>query len=176
VGVNFVMLNENEGELVPFIEQARDLGVDNINCISLATYDWGFRNRRGEDSYRQELDAARKRLDDLGMKCKSFPSGDFGWSAAARPFDCSFFWGESMRITYDGHVTLGCCTPFKETFSYGNVLEQPFSEIWNSDLFRRNREMAKRGEAPVPACASCDAFCKRFFAFDEDIDLPSAVS
>jgi len=41
VGLNFVMLNENEGELVPFVEQAADFGVDFINCISYASYDWG---------------------------------------------------------------------------------------------------------------------------------------
>jgi len=46
LGMNFVMLNENEGELVTFVEQAAERGVDCINCITLATYDWGFHNRR----------------------------------------------------------------------------------------------------------------------------------
>jgi len=163
VGVNFVMVNDNEGELVPFIEQAREMGVDYVNCISMATWDWGFGNRRFEASYRAELTAARKRLDELGMACKSFPGDSFGWADPRRTFDCNFFWGENFRVTYDGNITLGCCTPFAETFTYGNLLDQPFSEIWNNDLFRRNREMAKRGEPPVSACASCDAFCKRFF-------------
>ena len=66
-------------------------------------------------------------------------------------------------MTYDGNITLGCCTPFKETYSYGNLLEQPFSEVWNNEFFRKNREMAKRGVAPTQTCASCDSFSKAFF-------------
>jgi MoaA/NifB/PqqE/SkfB family radical SAM enzyme len=164
VGVNFVMLNENEGELVTFVEQAAEFGVDFINCITYAAYDWGFRNRRTSDNYKRELDAARTRMADLGIRCKSFPSDDLSWSDPQKPFGCGFFWGDSLRITYSGEVTLGCCTPFKETYSYGNVLQQPFSEIWNGEQFRENRSKARRQTPPVEACASCDAFCKSFFA------------
>ena len=163
VGMNFVMLNENEGELVPFIEQAADFGVDFVNCITYASYDWGFVNRRSPDSYRRELDAAAERMAALGVRCKSFPSSDISWSDPKQPFGCKFFWGESLRITYAGDVTLGCCVPFKETYSYGNTLERPFSEIWNNERFQENRWLARRHTPPTPACASCDAFCKRFF-------------
>jgi MoaA/NifB/PqqE/SkfB family radical SAM enzyme len=163
VGVNFVMLNENEGELVPFIEQAAELGVDFVNCITYASYDWGFRNRRTSESYKRELEAASTRLAALGMRCKSFPSDDLSWSDPNRPFDCSFFWGSSLRITHAGDVTLGCCTPFKETYSYGNVLERPFTEIWNNEQFQMNRALANSHRAPAPVCASCQAFCGRFF-------------
>jgi MoaA/NifB/PqqE/SkfB family radical SAM enzyme len=163
VGVNFVMLNENEGELVSFVEQAADLGVDFVNCISYATYDWGFQNRRNRASYRHELDATRRRLDELGLRCRSFPSSDMSWTDPARPFDCGFFWGESVRITFEGEVTLGCCTPFKETYSYGNVLKTPFDEIWNAAAFRHNRVRASRGEPPDATCVSCRASNLRFF-------------
>ncbi|HTO99194.1 MAG TPA: radical SAM protein, partial [Myxococcales bacterium] len=71
LGVNYVMLNENEGELVPFVEQAAELGVDFINCISYATYDWGFQNRRSPGSYRQEIEAARRRIAALGIRCRT---------------------------------------------------------------------------------------------------------
>ena len=162
--MNFVLLNENEGELVPFIEQAAELGVDCVNCVSYATYDWGFQNLRSPESYRRELALARARLDDLKLECRSFPSDDLGWSAPERPFDCGFFWGTSLRISYDGHVTLGCCTPFKETYSYGNVLETPFAEIWNGPGFRRNRELASRHEIPNSSCSSCQEQVRQFFA------------
>jgi MoaA/NifB/PqqE/SkfB family radical SAM enzyme len=164
VGLNFVMLNQNEGELVPFIEQAAEFGVDFINCITYASYDWGFRNTRTPDNYKRELDAAAARLTALGLRCKSFPSDDLSWSNPDQTFDCSFFWGDSLRITYAGDVTLGCCTPFKEMYSYGNVLERPFSEIWNNDRFQMNRALAKANRAPVPTCESCKAFCKIFFS------------
>jgi radical SAM protein with 4Fe4S-binding SPASM domain len=100
----------------------------------------------------------------LGVRCKSFPSDDVSWSEPNKPFGCTFFWGQSLRITFAGDVTLGCCSPFAETYSYGNVLKQPFGEIWNNERFQNNRAMARRDVAPTPTCASCDAFCKGFFA------------
>ena len=164
VGLNFVMLNENEGELVPFVEQAADFGVDFINCISYASYDWGFRNCRTPGSYRRELDAAAARMAQLGVRCKSFPSPDLSWTDPRHGFDCSFFWGTSVRVAFSGDVTLGCCSPFKENYSYGNVLQQPFSEIWNNAQFQRNRALALHRTPPNAICASCDAFCRSFFA------------
>ena len=145
-GVNFVMLDENEGELVPFLEQAADMGVEDlVNCVTLATHDWGFENRRTETSYRREIAAARRRprrpraalpRDALGRLLVTDPDA---------PFACDFFWGDSIRITFEGEVTLGCCTPFKETYSYGNVLERPFREIWNGERFARTA--ARRARA-----------------------------
>jgi MoaA/NifB/PqqE/SkfB family radical SAM enzyme len=164
LGLNFVMLNENEGELVPFVEQAAELGVDFVNCISYASYDWGFKNMRSPDSYARELETAATRMAALGLRCKSFPSNDLSWSHPEKPFGCAFFWGASLRVTYAGDITLGCCSPFKETYSYGNVLEQPFDTIWNNERFQANRALARQNTPPTPACASCDAFCKHFFA------------
>jgi radical SAM protein with 4Fe4S-binding SPASM domain len=164
IGVNYVLLNDNEGELVPFVEQAADLGVDFINCITYATYDWGFDNRRSRVSYEKELAAARRRISELGVRCKSFPTVDFRWTDSKTPFDCSFFWGESVRITHAGDVTLGCCTPFKETYSYGNVLEEPFERIWNGAKYRENRRSAVRQVSPNETCASCKKFAASFFA------------
>jgi MoaA/NifB/PqqE/SkfB family radical SAM enzyme len=176
IGLAFVMLNENEGELPTFVEQAAEMGVDFINTVTYASYDWGFRNRRTRDSYRRELDAARARMEQLGVRCKSFPSDDVSWSTPGSPFRCSAFWGGlGFRVTADGHVTLGCCTPFKETFSYGCLLEQSLREIWNGPLFRKNREVG-RSAPPTPTCVSCDRFSKRFFVFEGAPDVMAAGS
>lgn len=169
IGLNFVMLNENEGELVPFIEQAAELGVDFVNCITYASYDWGFHNKRTPDSYKRELEAAAKRMKELGVRCKSFPSDDISWSDPNRQFGCGFFWGEDLRITFAGDITLGCCSPFKETFSYGNMLEQSFRDIWNNEIFQQNRKLALQHQPPTKTCASCAAYCKRFFSPQNEI-------
>jgi MoaA/NifB/PqqE/SkfB family radical SAM enzyme len=164
LGLNYVMVNDNEGELVPFVEQAADFGVNFINCISWAAYDWGFKNRRSRDSYLRELDAAKKRMDELVVHCKSFPEINTTWTDPNKPFSCNFYWGEEFRVAFNGDITLGCCTPFKETFSYGNLLEQKFTEIWNGPAYQRNRELARDHHPPNKTCASCDMFCKSFFA------------
>jgi MoaA/NifB/PqqE/SkfB family radical SAM enzyme len=174
IGINFVMLNENEGELVAFVEQAADFGVDFVNCITYAGYDWGFVNKRTPENYRQELDAAANRMKALGVQCKSFPSDDLSWADPERPFFCDFFWGSNFRVTFQGEVTLGCCTPFPETFTYGNILETPFTEVWNNEKFQRNRTLAKQNIAPNPTCASCDRYSKAFFA-PRDESTPALV-
>ncbi len=176
IGLNFVMVNENEGELVPFIEQTADLGVDYINCISWAAYDWGFKNKRSPESYLRELEAAQKRMGELGVRCRSMPEISTRWTDPSEPFNCNFYWGYSVRVTFDGHITLGCCSPFKETYTYGSVLEQPFLEIWNGTKFRKNRELAKKHVAPCKACASCDLFCKSFFSEQPEHDGDGFVS
>ncbi len=163
MGLNFVMLNDNEGDLPAFLELAHELGVDYVNCVTYATYDWGFQNRRSLENYRAELVEARKVLDRTGMECRYFPEWDPQWLNPTRTFSCNFFWGEEFRVTYGGDVTLGCCTPFKEQHSYGNLFEQPLEAVWNGEVFRSNREMSRRGETPNPVCASCDRFARRFF-------------
>jgi len=166
VGVNFVLLNDNRGELVPFIEQAAEIGVDFVNCISYASYDWGFRNQRAASDYQRELEAGRRRLGELGLRCKSFPSADLSWTTAERRFSCDHFW-RALRVTFEGELTLGCCTPFKEQYTYGNLLEVPFESVWNDAPLQRNRALAAHGTPPTPSCSSCDRFGKDFFREEE---------
>lgn len=42
----------------------------------------------------------------------------------------------------------------------GNVLRQPFREIWNSEAFRSHRRRLA-GEGPYPVCARCCAYFRR---------------
>lgn len=163
MGLNFVMLNDNEGDLPAFIELGAELGVDYINCITYATYDWGFQNRRTLESYQAELTEAKKALERTGLACRYFPEWDPAWLKPDRPFMCNFFWGEEFRVSFSGHVTLGCCTPFGESYSYGNVFETPFAEVWNNEKFQENRRAAREGKTTNTLCAGCDKFAKEFF-------------
>ncbi len=164
VGLNFVMLDQNEGQLVEFVELAGDLGVDFINCVTYATYDWGFRNHRSPQSYRSEVVAAQQRARERGVRVKTWPSPDLSWTDSQRSFDCDFFWGKYLRVAWNGENTLGCCTPYPEKFSYGNLLSTPWTTIWNGPRYVENRRRAKAGIPPVKACEDCTQFCKDFFS------------
>lgn len=163
MGLNFVMLNDNEGELPAFIALASALGVDYVNCVTYATYDWGFQNRRTLENYRAELTEAKKVLARTGLACRYFPEWDPAWLKPDRPFMCNFFWGEEFRVSFNGHVTLGCCTPFGESYSYGNLFDTRFAEIWNNEKFQANRRAAREGKTTNAVCAGCDKFAREFF-------------
>ena len=102
-------------------------------------------------------------LEKTGLECRYFPEWDPEWLKKDRKFMCNFFWGEEFRVTYSGHITLGCCTPFQESYSYGNLFETPLSEIWNNDEFQKNRRLAREGKTGNPLCAACDKFAREFF-------------
>jgi len=163
LGLSYVMLEENENELVPFVEHAAEIGADFIERVGFAARDWGVANRRTPESYHRELSAARWRLEELHLPCRSFPSADFSWANGKRPFDCGNPWGASVYVTFEGAITLGSCTPFKELYSYGNILTTPFQDIWNGPLFQYNRQRARDAVAPNPVCAACHANATAFF-------------
>jgi len=109
------------------------------------------------------LVAAGAALQRTHMACRSFPEWNPQWLDPQRKFSCGFYWGEEFRVTWTGDITLGCCTPFAEQYSYGNLFETPFRDVWNNERFRRNRLASREGNPPNPVCGSCDRFARSFF-------------
>lgn len=76
-------------------------------------------------------------------------------------------WAEPY-IMMGGHVVQCCAVlmsnkrPFLKQHCFGNLNEKSFKEIWNSEKFRKAREMIPRERGPVPLlCANCRAFDTR---------------
>jgi radical SAM protein with 4Fe4S-binding SPASM domain len=73
------------------------------------------------------------------------------WSACMRPWTTAY-------ITANGNALPCCISPFAtdnyESLKLGNVLEQPFIEIWNNDRYQAWRA-ALLSDKPHPACAGC---------------------
>lgn len=80
------------------------------------------------------------------------------------PIECCNAWMEPY-IMMGGYV-LPCCSvlmsnkrPFLREYSFGNVFEKDFKEIWKSDYYSRFREMVVNPSAPLPKiCAGCRAY------------------
>jgi len=80
------------------------------------------------------------------------------------PIDQCIAWMEPY-IMMPGYV-LPCCAvmmsnrrPFLRKYSFGNVFEKNFKEIWESDYYSKFRKMVVDPCAPVPKiCAGCRAF------------------
>jgi cyclic pyranopterin phosphate synthase len=71
-----------------------------------------------------------------------------------RQFDyCSFPAYEAV-IDIEGNLLM-CCNDFDRAHSFGNVLQKPLIEIWESDAMTRLREDLLRGVFTAPMCRSC---------------------
>ena len=66
---------------------------------------------------------------------------------------CYAPWTHAL-ITADARVA-PCCSAPRRTL--GDLREQTFTEIWQSDVYRRLREAMRDGK-PLPECAGCDTF------------------
>lgn len=76
-------------------------------------------------------------------------AGSFG----ATPCDYVF---ENCVILRDGTVPL-CCVDYNAEVGFGNVMETPLLEIWNSPEFNRVRDLHRDGRrAEMPLCGNCD--------------------
>lgn len=68
-----------------------------------------------------------------------------------------------------GGYVLPCCAvlmsnkrPFLRKYSFGNLSEKSFKEIWNSPRYKKFRQMVPREHGPVPVlCVGCRAFDTR---------------
>ncbi|MFC2154687.1 radical SAM/SPASM domain-containing protein [Candidatus Altiarchaeota archaeon] len=68
-------------------------------------------------------------------------------------YKCNIIWF-SANIRVDG--TLNPCCSFSSTNAdMGNILEQPWEEVWNSEKFRSFRRTLKEGKRPCEECVNC---------------------
>ncbi|MBI3814823.1 MAG: SPASM domain-containing protein [Nitrospinae bacterium] len=80
------------------------------------------------------------------------------------PIECCIAWMEPY-IMMPGYV-LPCCSvlmsnkrPFLREYSFGNLFEKDFKEVWRGDYYAKFRKMVVDPCAPVPKiCAGCRAY------------------
>lgn len=68
---------------------------------------------------------------------------------------CEWVFGKGY-INHRGDVIL-CCSDYHYTVVFGNVMEQPFGEIYNSQAYREYRKAHAQGKGKqMPLCESCN--------------------
>lgn len=61
-----------------------------------------------------------------------------------------------LVINWKGNVLL-CCNDYYEKHIFGNVKDKPILEIWNSEKFKRYRELLRKGyREKIDICKDCD--------------------
>jgi radical SAM protein with 4Fe4S-binding SPASM domain len=152
VGVAYTFMPENcedPADAAKFVRLAREMGVDFISNFSLLETSWGHTGKLG-DKLNASRSLALAALEEVGLDVYDM-SGLTGETADS----CRFLWGQPVQVNYRGDLVFCCWYPLSEQFSYGNLLESSFRELWNGEQFTRFRERARRRAYPHPFCRDC---------------------
>ena len=106
------------------------------------------------------LNATQQKADELGLSIAFSHSEKTKLPSVSQ---CAA-WHEPY-IMMGGYV-LPCCAllmsnrrDFLRKYSFGNIFEKPFKEIWYSERYKKFRQMVPRKTGPVPIlCAGCRAW------------------
>jgi len=143
LGITMVTMDNNLEELPAMVEYASKLGLDNV-ISSLALMKASSKGQSkivkkgtGNLSVKEEADKIKKKaIDDshkLGIRLS------FIHSRKKRALNCKWPW-KNVYITYDGYITPCCHLEDPKVFNFGNILETPFSKIWNGERYREFRK------------------------------------
>jgi MoaA/NifB/PqqE/SkfB family radical SAM enzyme len=166
VDLSFVGMASNLHELPMLVDFASEVGARGVHVEPLYSqiqHDLQEHYARenlgilGSETVDRHFQDAKKRADERGIRLVSrflVEGGSADYVERARSaniwWTCNEPW-TSIWVTSAGEVRT-CC--INET-SFGNLFEQPFSDIWNGAAFRGFRDQHRlRQDTPV-GCANC---------------------
>jgi radical SAM protein with 4Fe4S-binding SPASM domain len=157
LSANAVVTSADRAALNALFELASRLGLDRINLNVVQFWDVGERDSASPGSGHgltpAEIEMMRADVQALSRRW-SLPAGVFGPTAGYA--NCPWYRG-GVYISWQGFVTPCCQRPDPRTINFGNVLEQPFETIWNSDAYRRFRGELAAGRPPA-TCRACTMY------------------
>ncbi len=125
----FHVFSHNEHEIETAKKMAGEIGIKlNINSM---------RTDMGKEIFETPEDAI-KRDGKWLPESKEFNIFDMEKGKVKKDFRCNLLWKETV-INWDGSV-LPCCSVFSEKFSFGNIRNTPFRDIWNNKMHIASRK------------------------------------
>ncbi len=157
LSANAVVASADRAALNALFELASRLGLDRLNLNVVQFWDVGGRDEPSPSSRRGltagEIEMMQAEVNALSRR----------WSLAASVFgptagyaNCPWVRG-GVYISWQGFVTPCCQRPDPRTINFGNVFEQPFETIWNSDAYRSFRSELAAGRPPA-TCRTCTMY------------------
>lgn len=148
----FVMMNENFDELSNLVRMCSKLGLDGVRSqhVQLQYNVKGNRLRsvfsgKHRKKIEEEVKTSRRLSRENNLDC------NFQGFERSRHMDCHWPWA-GVYIKCNGEVT-PCCNITQ--LSFGNILQQPFGEIWKSEKYCRFRKQhAKNRISKI--CKGCN--------------------
>ena len=158
IDIWFLSNRENIHELPDMVGLVRSLGASKLNTQGAHYWghrDWHERVRTANtvDDLSSVLRETKRRAEAAGIAFQWF---NFPDAAAAR--SCKWPWKGSY-ITADGFVT-PCCENGSdpERINFGNIFDQSFSEIWNSEQYQQFRRDLQSTDSRPAICTDCPSY------------------
>ena len=167
--LQFVLQSENLGEIVEMVALAHRLKADSMYFQPLETLSVPDRKEelsRGVEfeSLRRQLEAARDRAAELkvgtnaGVLLRSLPNYFRKYQAGIPETPpqrvCLLPWF-SLYIAVNGDVRPCCSFAEGNVCNLGNLFQQSFAEIWNSEKFQALRRQALDRKLTWFICRNC---------------------
>ncbi len=138
VVLQFIVFSHNESEVENVHALARNLGVDELRLKTAQVYEeWN-----GKEWLPSSGEYSRYETADGRLRLKT-----------RRRKGCTRLWQEPT-ITWDGQV-LPCCFDKDADHPMGNILQQPFDEIWRGRAYGEFRRKVFADRQNVPMCRNC---------------------
>lgn len=133
IGAQFVLIPENREYLASAAEILKQCGVDYLAVKPFM--------QREFQAYQLQQQFSGEALDDLFCQVENFASASFSVIARRDTFlnygvrHYSHCYGTSFITVLNSAGILSTCLPYWEQpeFSFGNIYEHSFKDIWNSD-------------------------------------------
>ena len=144
----FLVMRHNEHEIPKVRRLAKKIGADILTLGKI-----GF----GETPYDGTFD--QRLLDEWmprhNLEYRHQYNGESLFDAP-----CFFLW-ESVTVNWDGGLA-PCCVLDNPRMDYGNLLDEPFKDIWNNELYQSSRREFNARLRGKSCCHTTCLHCKIF--------------
>ncbi len=161
VGTDFTMMRDNFHQAPMYVQLAHKLGVDYIAYPALLMTSWGYSDGAEgmtKSALCEVMHETRSIAQKIGapMPVEAYVADPDGWflhyeELRGNYFENCMFFRNQIQIDAAGNFRL-CCRHPGSSHTYGNVLEKPFSELWNGPVMIAARRRQVAGEVPLPPC------------------------
>lgn len=135
IKVQFIIMRHNEHEIEKAIKLAGDIGADSIFFKTVGMMDVSI-----YEPLKRYLPENKefRRYKDKRQEKRNF---------------CDYLWDETT-VNVDGSV-VPCCRDSHNSYSFGNVLTEPFKKIWNNRKYVEFRKRVLRNKQDIDLCRFC---------------------
>lgn len=153
IRVSFVATHLNYEELASYFELCERMDVDIAGVVEVVNWLVPIQDQYPEN--RRFIENSRKVKDEIRECVKQHKSKiQIAYSGSERRVRSCMWPKSSCFLTVDGYVTPCCIRPDPTVLNFGNIFKQSFSEIWNSNKYKKFRYLNSQGKNNL-ICESC---------------------